>query len=336
MSLELVKNKVRKNFKLRNLIRKILRVDVHEQRFMDLENKIIYQYIFDLEKRVRELEGKNNEVDFLPTTPNMATLGHPVSQPATFSQVKDPIYFDWCERLRLYPYPNRKTWEFVFIAQVLELNGMIRSGHSSLGFGVGKDPVVAYFAANGIDVLATDLNPDAAIEKGWAQTNQWSKNLEGLNEKGICTDSQLKKHVQMQHVDMNDIPADIGVYDFVWSACAFEHLGSIENGLNFVKNSMKHVKPGGIAVHTTEFNISSNDETINSGDTVLFRKKDFEKLASDLKNEGYEVELNFDIGNANFDKFYDIPPYSDFTHLKLKLDKYITTSFGVVVKKPLQ
>ena len=39
-----------------------------------------------------------------------------------------------------------------------------------------------------------------------------------------------------------------GQFDFVWSACAFEHLGSILNGLEFVVNSVKCLKPGGVVL----------------------------------------------------------------------------------------
>ena len=91
----------------------------------------------------------------------------------------------------------------------------------------------------------------------------------------------LRNHVKLRSVDMNSIPDDIEGYDFTWSACAFEHLGSIDKGLEFVKNSLKCLKPGGIAVHTTEFNASSDQNTLTSGPTVLFRKKDLELLGEE-------------------------------------------------------
>ncbi len=79
---------------------------------------------------------------------------------------------------------------------------------------------------------------------------------------------------------MNDIPGDLEGFDFNWSSCSFEHLGSIEKGINFLMNQLKTLKPGGWAVHTTEFNVSSDDKTIESGDTVVYRKKDIEKAVA--------------------------------------------------------
>ena len=335
-----IKRLARKNPSIKNLYRKLVRADITERKFMELEEKVIYKYIYDLEQRVAALEEKSGVESTTPkllesTDDPLPTLENPISQVATANQLQSPIFKDWCHRLGLPNYPNRKTWEFVYICRVLELNGMIKPGKKGVGFGVGKDPMVAYFAKNGVDVLATDLDINIAKQKGWVHTNQFSKSLDDLNENGITSDKNLRNHVKLRSVDMNSIPDDIEGYDFTWSACAFEHLGSIENGLEFVKNSLKCLKPGGIAVHTTEFNASSHKDTLDSGATVLFRKKDIELLIQDLRNTGCTIEATFSLGNQNFDRYYDIPPYSDYSHLKIKLDRFITTSIGLVVRKSM-
>lgn len=335
-----IKRLARKNPSIRNLYRKLVRADITERKFMELEEKVIYKYIYDLEQRVAALEENSGLEPKGPsllesTNDTLPTLENPVSQVATANQLQSPIFQDWCQRLGLPNYPNRKTWEFVYICRVLELNGMIRPGKKGVGFGVGKDPMVAYFAKNGVDVLATDLDINIAKQKGWVHTNQFSKSLDDLNENGITSDKNLRNHVTLQSVDMNSIPENIEGYDFTWSACAFEHLGSIQKGLEFVKNSIKCLKPGGIAVHTTEFNAHSNEETVESGATVLFRQKDIRKLESELALEGHNISLNFNFGDSRLDKFYDVPPYSDYTHLKLLIDKHVTTSLGVFIKKKL-
>jgi len=69
--------------------------------------------------------------------------------------------------------------------------------------------------------------------------------------KQICPANIFKKNVEYRSVDMNDIPSDLKNYDFTWSACAFEHLGSIDSGLEFVCNQMKTLKNGGWAIHTS-------------------------------------------------------------------------------------
>lgn len=340
MSLESqIKFHVRRVPILKKILKKLLRIDTTNQQLAELERKLIFGYILPLERRVRALEG--------PSSPAPRILGfgdnRPVSfanvtsQAVTMKQMQEPTYLAWCERLREIPNFHRKQWEYYYILKALEQEKKLGPGMSGLGFGVGKDPIVAYMVKQGCKIVATDLDPTSAYDKGWAQTNQYSEKLLNLNEKRICSDNDLKKQVRLRNVNMNEIPDDLrqGQYDFVWSACAYEHLGSIEKGLQFVVDAMDCLKPGGVAVHTTELNLSSLDQTLTEGDTVIFRKKDFEELAERLRAKGYEIDLNFNIGEQPLDQFYDVPPYSEFNHLKLMLQSYITTSYGIIVRKPI-
>ena len=88
-------------------------------------------------------------------------------------------------------------------------------------------------------------------------------------------------------------------------------------------------------MHTTELNCFSNDETLDNGPIVIFRRKDFEKLAAELVAEGHEVTLNFTLGDDDLDRYVDVAPYTDRRHLRLSLAGQITTSFGLVVRKAL-
>jgi 2-polyprenyl-3-methyl-5-hydroxy-6-metoxy-1,4-benzoquinol methylase len=155
----------------------------------------------------------------------------------------------------------------------------------------------------------------------------------------VCDFKTLKTNTTFEVCDMNDIDEKFSnSYDFIWSCCAFEHLGSIEKGLDFVKNSMKCLKKGGIAVHTTEINVDSleddyNGDTLETEQVVIFRKSDFIKLGEILKVQGYHMyPIDFSAGNKILDRHIDLPPYSH-THLKLKFLDYKTTSIGIVIQK---
>src|SRR5690606_12654777 len=105
-------------------------------------------------------------------------------------------------------------------------------------------------------------------------------------------------------------------------------------GLAFFENSLKCLAPGGIAVHTTELNLSSNGSTLDKGGTVLFRRRDFETLAERLLAQGHEVmPITFDSGDSDLDRVIDLPPYSSDPHLKLQLLRWVSTSFGMIVRK---
>jgi hypothetical protein len=134
---------------------------------------------------------------------------------------------------------------------------------------------------------------------------------------------------------MNKIPNHLTDYDFCWSSCSFEHLGTLQHGLDFVVNSVERsLKVGGVACHTTEFNLSSDDQTIETGVSVVYRKRDLEGLSRILQERGHWVEpLRIEPGTLPPDYFVDVPPYLENPHLKLLYDSYVLTSVGLVARR---
>jgi hypothetical protein len=190
------------------------------------------------------------------------------------------------------------------------------------------------FAAEGVSVLGTDLGLD---EGGWTSTNQHAASLEALYHPPIVSRETFASNVQFEPADMTDISTLSGKnFDFVWSSCAFEHLGSLGAGLHFVMNAMQLVKPGGFAVHTTEYNVSSNGETMTSGPNVIYRRRDIEDLGYALRGIGCALERpDFDAGSDRHDIEFDYPPYwiNNRKHIKLLLGPYVATSVILVIKK---
>jgi 2-polyprenyl-3-methyl-5-hydroxy-6-metoxy-1,4-benzoquinol methylase len=247
---------------------------------------------------------------------------------------EQPYFTYWLGRLGFGPSYHRKVWEHVFICQALWERGLLTEGRRGLGFGVGREPLAAYFAAQGCEVLATDLAPENAQSAGWSKTQQHAAGLETVWYPHLCGRPEFEARVRFRACDMNAIPQDIEGYDFCWSACALEHLGSIDAGLAFIERSIGCLKPGGWAVHTTEFNLSSNTTTLSIGGTVLFRRQDFERLAQRLTEQGHLVApFDFDPGHAPLDRYIDVAPYRPAPHLKLALEGFATTSFGLIIQK---
>lgn len=264
---------------------------------------------------------------------NEPTLAKTVSQPCTQSQCESPEFVYWCGKINLTPWYHRKLWEFCYILRVLDEAEMLRPGRSGVGFGVGREPLAAAMAVAGCRILATDMAEEGAVEQGWVVTGQHTGSLHDLNDKGICDPGIFQERVRYRTVNMNAIPADLGTFDFAWSACAMEHLGSLRHGLDFVRNSLTFLRPGGVAVHTTEFNLSSNRGTAADGPTVIYRRKDFAEFARALTAEGHEISLNFNAGSGPVDRYVDLPPYAQVKHLKLQLAGYVSTSFGLKIRK---
>ena len=135
---------------------------------------------------------------------------------------------------------------------------------------------------------------------------------------------------------MNEIPGDIGQFDFCWSSCAIEHVGSLELSKRFLKNMINVIKPGGIAVHTTEFNLWSNEDTIEDGFSVIYRRKDFEELKEWYVKHDCSLELSFKRGAGSSEMFLPLPPYEENDtrdHLNLIIGQYASTSYALIIKK---
>ncbi|CAB3760138.1 hypothetical protein [Paraburkholderia humisilvae] len=246
-----------------------------------------------------------------------------------------PRYAEICGVLDHGLQFHRKLWEWIFVYHHLKCAGVLIEGSRGIGFGVGQERLPAVFASHGTTVLATDAPPEIGASSGWTATGQHSDNLSQLKYPAIVSDAIFAANVKHRFCDMNAIPDDLADFDFTWSCCSFEHLGSLEAGLEFVINSVeKTLKRGGVAVHTTEFNLSSNDDTIDEGHTVLYRRKDMENLVSRLRDAGHDVQPFIVAPDSHFLDFHvDLPPYADAPHLKIKFGRHVTTSAGIVVRK---
>lgn len=245
-----------------------------------------------------------------------------------------PLFAYWCEKLKLHPAMHRKLWEFVFITQTLHELERLRPGIRGLGFGVGREPLPAFFASSGVEVIATDLAYEQAQASGWSKSGQYASALEKLFWPGIVDQEVFDRQVRFRPLDMNQIPTDICDLDFCWSACAMEHLGSIEAGIDFLEGSLSMLKSGGVAVHTTEYNLSSDEETLSEGGTVLFRKQDIRLIARLLARKGHRLlPLTLYAGATAVDRYVDVPPYTSDVHLRLRAQKYDVTSIGLAVIK---
>ncbi|MCL4526992.1 MAG: class I SAM-dependent methyltransferase [Gammaproteobacteria bacterium] len=245
-----------------------------------------------------------------------------------------PEFAAICSNLKIIPRFRRKQWEWVYIIHHLGKNGLLEEGKKGLVFGVGSERLPSLFASRGLIITATDAPTE--IGNIW-QWGQHSAGLDNLYYGDIVDKEVFNRNVSFRVVDMNNIPEDLNGFDFCWSSCCFEHLGSLQNGADFVLNSMNTLRPGGVAIHTTEFNLSSNTDTVSAGGTVIYRKVDIEKLIDKARSMGFCVEdLNIAPDSYYLDNYVDVPPYQQQNfHLKLELAGYVSTSVGLVVKKPL-
>jgi len=233
---------------------------------------------------------------------------------------------------------HKKYWEWAVVFKILMDNYCIKDGSKGLGFGVGTEPLPALFAKYGCDVLATDAPPENEVSRLWDEGDQYMSSKEVLNDKGICEEELFLTNVDCRYVDMNAIPEDLhDTFDFTWSAGSFEHIGGLDKSIEFFRNQMKCLKPGGIGVHVTEYNISSDDETINAPNMVFFRNKDIQRMAECIERDGHYMEpVNFNRGDEPDDFEESKPPFKlgfNTPAITINLFGHLTTSIVLVVKR---
>ena len=133
---------------------------------------------------------------------------------------------------------------------------------------------------------------------------------------------------------MNAIPDDLLGFDFTWSSCAFEHLGSLEAGEEFVVNQMHCVAPGGVGVHTTEYNVSSDTDTIDIRPHRPLPKARPQRPGRPPPTcSATTSSWTSPRGRPPEDRHVDVPPFSD-THLRTTLGQFTTTSVGLIIERP--
>jgi SAM-dependent methyltransferase len=230
---------------------------------------------------------------------------------------------------------HRKYWEWVFVMHHAVRTGAVAPGKRALGFAVGSEPLPSAFAQIGADVTATDAPEEIAVGTGWQKTGEHAGRLNDLYHPGVVDRERFEQRVSFKVCDMTNIPSDLNGFDFCWSSCSFEHLGTIEAGLDFVVESVeKTLRPGGVACHTTELNLVSDKDTVEAGATVLYRKKDLLGLIDRLQRRGHRVEpFNIAPDTHVLDFFVDTPPYLAPPHLKLQLLGYVSTSVGLIIHR---
>jgi hypothetical protein len=269
-------------------------------------------------------------------SPNKIVAGTSTGQYMTASNAlaRDFLHPEYQEFCRIYNEPlhlHRKWWEWAFIYDRLSKAGVLRPEMRGLGFGAGTEKLPSFLAHLGASITATD-GPSGM---NWANSNDASEYKNWLFKSDIINRAFFDDRVSFEFCNMNNIPGHLTDYDFCWSSCSFEHLGSLQHGIDFVINSVERsLKVGGVACHTTELNLSSDDETIETGVTVIYRKRDLERLCYMLEERGHWVEpLRIEPGTLPPDYFVDVPPYRSSPHLKLLYGSYITTSVGILARR---
>lgn len=253
------------------------------------------------------------------------TFASPTSQLVSAAQFYEPRFAEIAARLKLDLVLDRKNWEYCFIVNAIDAYAATGPGTRGLAFGCGMEFITSVLAAAGSDILATDY-----VE----QSHNWqAKGLEDLFSPAHIDRATFDKRVRFEHLDMNAIDPGLTGFDFIWSTGSLEHIGGYRNGLDFIENAMHCLKPGGIAVHTTEFTLTSEHVGYDTPNLSFYCRRDIENLAARLIKAGHMTILNFERGKTVADTHVDTPPYNYGRTLAAHFSHHVVSSIGLVIQK---
>lgn len=234
---------------------------------------------------------------------------------------------------------HRKQWEFAMIFLALQKLHLLNDSATGLSLGGGNERVL-YSIANHIKKLfVTDLYDDKTI---WdcARTN----NPDDFISKSKPFDVNSSK-IKALRMDMRNLDFEENTFDFCYSSCAIEHIGSYQDFVQHFNEVYRCLKDGGYYIFTTEFHFGN--ETIETPNNYIFSPDYLERIIFEsnlsLVNHpdarlthnkiNYPIPANF--LNLIFDRenTFEKKLMDEWPHLILLRGKYPFTSILFITQK---
>jgi len=144
----------------------------------------------------------------------------------------------------------RKWWEWDYLADTAARSGLLDGNRRAIGLGVGHEPLIFYFARRCAEVTATDL---------YSSDTDWREARYATFDAIVDTAPVPfpRDRLKLRNADMRDLGVADASYDFAWSCSSIEHVPSLRDLLQVFAEMARVLKPGGLALLTTEFCLSA-------------------------------------------------------------------------------
>ena len=253
-------------------------------------------------------------------------LEQPSSQLCTASQFKDAAFHEIVEAMRAQPGKRRGLWEQVWTVSMLATEGMVAPGRRGLGIETGSERISALLASRGVEVLATGSGASTPAAMEIRRVRLFYPEVVHIEDF-----DQLCRFAELDPRRVDSLPAD--GFDFCWSVGMPGRLHSIEAALDFLEASLAPLRPGGLAVHSFAFNLTSDQTTWEFPDLVILRRCDIEALAERLGKAGHRIlTFNTHPGYDPADERVTTQPATTTGH-RQRHGVVVSTSFGLAIRK---
>lgn len=168
--------------------------------------------------------------------------------------------------------PDSKQWECAMMLRTLTELGVVRAGATLAGIGAGTEETSFVLASKGCVVFPTDR---------YLEVTPWSDVAPAgmmVRPEQYSAVSYPQGHVIPVHSDARLVSLPESYFDGVYSAGSIEHFGSLEAVAAAAEQIGRILKPGGVAVLSTEFRLDGpNGQRWFSDDCILFTSEMLQK-----------------------------------------------------------
>jgi SAM-dependent methyltransferase len=199
---------------------------------------------------------------------------------------------------------HRKPWEFIVGAMGLNRLNLLRKDAIALGLGCASEIPIFHFANKIKKVIATDVCYQVETPYGHG-------NLELLR------------------MDACENVFDDGMFDFVFSFCAIEHFPR-ERVKDVMLNVERVLKPGGVAVISTELNMG------NISGSDMFTECELYEYLIDSTEMALIENIDFRVSKSLVNNPLDVThgaPKDVYPHIVLKIHEFVFTSIILFLRR---
>ncbi|WP_237213955.1 hypothetical protein [Falsiroseomonas oryziterrae] len=251
-------------------------------------------------------------------------LDQPGSQLCTRAQFDEPAFLEIATAMGFRPAVSRAQWEQVWAASVLATEGLIRAGRRVLLIESGSERLGALLASR--DVLVTATGSAASPRAAELRRTQ-------LFYPEVIRIEDFDRFVAFAQATPADISGLPGGFDACVSFGLPTRLGSTAAALDAFEASLAPLRPGGIALHSFAFNLTSDTRSWELPNLVILRRSDIEALATRLHAAGHRLlPLNLHPGVHPEDE--QVTTEVGAVHaLRQRHGFLVATSFGLAIRK---
>lgn len=230
---------------------------------------------------------------------------------------------------------HRKNWEIAQAVRALQDFGALGEGKRVLGVGAGTEPTIFYLARFA-DVVATDLYEAG----GW---EAFAPSAMLTTPERFAPFEYPHERLTVQHMDARTLAFEDASFDGVFSCSSIEHFGTLQEIAQAAREIGRVLKPGGVAVLATEFQVGGEGRGGWPG-VVVFNLETL--CAAVVEPMGLEMvdPLDLTISEATRSTCIELSRYiltvraqkpAPLPHVVVEHRGHEFTSVNLVLRKPL-